>query len=82
MARQAVRLNSLSEIALTKLDVLDEFDEIKVCVAYEHNGVRYEHMPFHQSVLHEVTPIYETVPGLADGSHLGEPHRRDADGGT
>ncbi len=35
MARQAVRLNSLSEIALTKLDVLDEFDEIKVCVAYD-----------------------------------------------
>jgi adenylosuccinate synthase len=35
MARQAVRLNSLTEIALTKLDVLDTFDEIKVCVAYE-----------------------------------------------
>ncbi len=63
MARQAVRLNSLTEIALTKLDVLDEFDEIKVCVAYEHDGVRYNHMPFHQSVLHEVTPIYETLPG-------------------
>jgi adenylosuccinate synthase len=63
MARQAVRLNSLTEIALTKLDVLDEFEEIKVCVAYEHDGVRYNHMPFHQSVLHEVTPIYETLPG-------------------
>jgi adenylosuccinate synthase len=63
MARQAARVNSLSEIALTKLDVLDEFEEIKVCVAYLHNGVRYEHMPFHQSVLHEVTPIYETLPG-------------------
>jgi adenylosuccinate synthase len=76
MARQAVRLNSLSEIALTKLDVLDDFDEIKVCVAYEHNGVRYEHMPFHQSVLHEVTPIYETVPGwqseLTSVSHIDE----------
>jgi adenylosuccinate synthase len=76
MARQAVRLNSLSEIALTKLDVLDEFDEIKVCVAYEHNGVRYDHMPFHQSVLHEVTPIYETVPGwqsdLTSVSHVNE----------
>jgi len=76
MARQAVRLNSLSEIALTKLDVLDEFDEIKVCVAYEHEGVRYEHMPFHQSVLHEVTPIYETVPGwksdLTSVSHIDE----------
>jgi adenylosuccinate synthase len=74
MARQAVRLNSLTEIALTKLDVLDEFDEIKVCVAYEHDGVRYNHMPFHQSVLHEVTPIYETLPGwkseLTSATHV------------
>ena len=38
MIRQAVRLNSLSEIALTKLDVLDTFETLKVCVAYEHDG--------------------------------------------
>jgi adenylosuccinate synthase len=63
MARQAARLNSLTEIALTKLDVLDTFDEIKVCVAYEANGVRYDYPPYHQSVLHEVTPIYEVLPG-------------------
>jgi adenylosuccinate synthase len=63
MARQAVRLNSLTEIALTKLDVLDKFDEVKVCVAYESRGVRYEYPPFHQSVLHEATPIYETLAG-------------------
>jgi len=62
MARQASRLNSLTEIALTKLDVLDTFDEIKVCVAYEANGVRYDYPPYHQSVLHEVTPIYESCP--------------------
>ncbi|MGC8498765.1 MAG: adenylosuccinate synthase [Acidimicrobiales bacterium] len=63
LARQARRLNSLTEIALTKLDVLDAFDEIKVCVAYEAGGRRYEYPPYHQSVLHEVTPIYETLPG-------------------
>ena len=63
MARQAARLNSLSEIALTKLDVLDAFDEIKVCVGYEADGVRYDHPPYHQSVLHEVTPVYETLEG-------------------
>jgi adenylosuccinate synthase len=63
MARQATRLNSLTEIALTKLDVLDTLDEIKVCVAYEAEGVRYEYPPYHQSVLHDVTPVYETVPG-------------------
>jgi adenylosuccinate synthase len=63
MARQAARLNSLTEIALTKLDVLDTLDEIKVCVGYEANGVHYDHPPYHQSVLHEVTALYETFPG-------------------
>jgi adenylosuccinate synthase len=63
MARQAARLNSLTEIALTKLDVLDTLDEIKVCVGYEANGERFDFPPYHQSVLHEVTPIYETLPG-------------------
>ncbi len=48
---------------LTKLDVLDKFDEIKVCVGYLHDGVRYDYVPFHQSVLHDVTPIYETLRG-------------------
>jgi adenylosuccinate synthase len=63
MARQAARLNSLSEIALTKLDVLDTLEEIKVCVGYDAGGVRYDYPPYHQSVLHEVTPIYEVLPG-------------------
>jgi len=63
MARQAVRLNSLSEIALTKLDVLDTLPTLKVCVAYEADGVRYDHLPYHQSVLHRVTPVYEELPG-------------------
>ena len=63
MMRQAVRLNSLSEVALTKLDVLDTFDTVKVCVAYEANGERFTHPPYHQSVFHQVTPIYEELPG-------------------
>jgi len=63
MMRQAVRLNSLSEIALTKLDVLDTFETLRVCVAYEHGGTRYRHLPYHQSVLHDVTPVYEELPG-------------------
>ena len=63
MARQAARLNSLSEIALTKLDVLDTLSEIQVCVGYEAGGVRYDYPPYHQSVLHDVVPIYETLPG-------------------
>ena len=63
MLRHAVRLNSLTEVALTKLDVLDVFDTLKVCVAYEADGVRYDHVPYHQSVLHKVTPVYEELPG-------------------
>jgi adenylosuccinate synthase len=76
MMRQAVRLNSLSEIALTKLDVLDSFETVKVCVAYEIDGTRYEHMPYHQSVLHKVTPIYQELPGwktdLTEATRLGD----------
>jgi adenylosuccinate synthase len=63
MVRQAVRLNSLSEIAITKLDILDNFETLKVCVAYDNDGIRYDHVPYHQSVLHDVTPIYEELAG-------------------
>jgi adenylosuccinate synthase len=63
MMRHAVRLNSLSEIALTKLDVLDALDTVKVCVAYEVDGVRHDQLPYHQSDLHKATPVYEEMPG-------------------
>jgi adenylosuccinate synthase len=63
MARQAVRLNSLSELAVTKLDILDTLDVVKICVAYEHEGQKLTSMPYHQSVLHDVTPVYEELPG-------------------
>src|ERR1700683_1743916 len=63
MLRQAVRLNSMTEVALTKLDVLDTFETVKVCVAYEADGIRYTHLPYHQSTFHNVTPIYEELPG-------------------
>ena len=63
MMRQAVRLNSLSEVAVTKLDILDTFETLKVCVAYDVNGERHEHLPYHQSDLHAAKPIYEELPG-------------------
>jgi adenylosuccinate synthase len=66
MLRHAVRLNSLSELAITKLDVLDAFDEVKVCVAYEVDGQRLTHLPDNQSVLHRVQPVYETFPGWGE----------------
>ena len=63
MLRHAVRLNSLSELAVTKLDVLDTLDTVKVCVAYEVDGERHEHLPYHQSVLHKARPVYAEFPG-------------------
>ena len=50
-------------MALTKLDVLDTFETVKVCVAYEADGERFTHLPYHQSTFHKVTPVYEELPG-------------------
>lgn len=63
MLRHAVRLNSISEIALTKLDVLSALAQVKLCVAYEYDGERITTVPYHQSVLHRVRPVYEELPG-------------------
>lgn len=63
IANYAARVNGLTDIALTKLDVLSEFDTIKVCVAYECDGVRYTTVPEHQSVFHHAVPVYEELPG-------------------
>jgi adenylosuccinate synthase len=76
MMRHAVRLNSLSELAITKLDVFDGLDTVKMCVAYEHEGRRMDQMPYHQTVLHHVKPIYQEMPGwktvLAGCREIGE----------
>jgi adenylosuccinate synthase len=63
MLRQAVRLNSLTDIFLTKLDILSPLATLKVCVAYDIDGERVEHMPYHQSDLHKAVPVFEELPG-------------------
>lgn len=63
MGRYAQRINGVTDFALTKLDNYDGLDEIKVCVAYEVNGVRHDEMPVSQSDFHHAVPIYETLPG-------------------
>jgi len=63
MLRQAVRLNSLTDIFLTKLDILDPLESVKVCVAYEVEGRRLSGMPYHQSDLHKAVPVYEELAG-------------------
>ncbi|MCP4024015.1 MAG: adenylosuccinate synthase [Desulfobacteraceae bacterium] len=61
--RNAARLNSLTGIALTKLDVLDDLDEIKICTGYEYKGKSINDFPAQISVLSQCTPVYETHPG-------------------
>ena len=63
MLRHATRVNSLSEIALTKLDVLDTFEEVKVCVAYRIDGEVVRHYPDTVERLASVEPVYETLAG-------------------
>ena len=76
MLRYAVRVNSLTELAVAKLDVLDALDTLKICVAYDNDGERHEWMPYHQSVLHRATPIYEELPGW-ESDLTGATHRDD-----
>lgn len=61
--RYAAELNGFNSVALTKLDVLDALDEIKVCVGYEIDGERIDTFPAVSQDLQKIKPIYETLPG-------------------
>ena len=63
VGRYAVRINGLDCLAVTKLDVLDGLDEIKVCVAYELDGKRCKELPSNAQQFAKCKPIYETLPG-------------------
>ncbi len=63
LVRQAVALNGINGIALTKLDVLDGLEEIKVCVGYELDGKRIDYLPASQGAQARVVPVYETLEG-------------------
>ena len=63
VARYAVEVNGLTDVALTKLDVLGAVDTIKICVAYEADGKRYDYVPEQQTAFHHAKPIYEEMPG-------------------
>ncbi|HWN21435.1 MAG TPA: adenylosuccinate synthase [Gaiellaceae bacterium] len=65
--RYAVRLNGITSLALTKLDVLSVFDELKVCVRYRlPDGTETPNFPAHQSDFHHCEPVLETVPGWGE----------------
>ncbi|MBT4138444.1 MAG: adenylosuccinate synthase [Candidatus Latescibacteria bacterium] len=59
----ARRINGLSSMAVTRVDILDELEEIKICTHYERNGQRVDHFPGDLNVLAECKPVYETLPG-------------------
>ncbi|UCC62736.1 MAG: adenylosuccinate synthase [Anaerolineae bacterium] len=63
MLRYAARINDLTEVCITKLDILTGLEELKICVAYDYRGRRLEHLPSEAEVLAECRPIYETLPG-------------------
>jgi adenylosuccinate synthase len=63
IARYASRVNGLTDLFLTKLDVLSAWDRIPVCVAYDIDGERVEELPMTQTGFHHAKPIYEYLPG-------------------
>ncbi|MCM8730519.1 adenylosuccinate synthase [Hephaestia sp. GCM10023244] len=63
LVRQSVAVSGVTGIALTKLDVLDGFDEVKICVGYRLNGAELDYFPAHYADQAAVEPIYETIEG-------------------
>ena len=74
--RQAVRVNSISGICLTKLDVLDGLDEVKICVGYVHADGSDAGIPMHSDDFKNITPVYESMPGWSDVT-VGAQHLAD-----
>ena len=68
MVRQAVKIGGIDGIALTKLDVLDGLDELKVCVGYRIGGESYRYLPASAALQAEVEPVYESLDGWQDST--------------
>ncbi len=68
MTRQAIKVGGIDGIALTKLDVLDGMDALKVCVGYRYRGAALDHLPASPHVQAGVEPVYETLEGWADST--------------
>jgi adenylosuccinate synthase len=65
-ARYAARLNTLTEMVVTKLDVLSSFDRVKICVAYSYKDARYDVFPEHQTIFNKCEAVYEELPGWGE----------------
>ena len=63
LVRQTIKVSGINGIALTKLDVLDELDEIKMCIGYKLNGKKLDYLPAASEDQFNIMPIYKTFPG-------------------
>ena len=68
VVRYANRINGLDATAVTKLDVLDRLDEIKICTHYDYHGQRIDEFPGDLSILEQCRPVYQTFPGWRDST--------------
>jgi adenylosuccinate synthase len=66
LVRQTCTTSGVTGIALTKLDVLDGFEELKICVGYDLDGERIDHLPMAAAQQARVTPVYETIEGWSE----------------
>jgi adenylosuccinate synthase len=66
LVRQTVKTSGVDGLALTKLDILDGFDEVKVCVAYRLDGREIDYLPAGEQAQSRVEPVYETIEGWKD----------------
>ena len=68
LVRQSMAVSGVTGIALTKLDVLDGLDEIRICTGYRLRGELLDHLPAHSLDQAEVEPVYETIPGWQEST--------------
>ncbi|MGL3148868.1 adenylosuccinate synthase [Microbacterium sp. A82] len=66
ITRYATRINGITDLVLTKLDILTGLEQIPVCVAYDVDGERFDDVPVNQSAFHHAKPIYENFPGWTE----------------
>ncbi|NEK92364.1 MAG: adenylosuccinate synthase, partial [Xanthomonas euvesicatoria] len=67
--KRAVAINGISGLCITKLDVLDGMEKLKVCIAYEYRGKRTEYAPLDAQGWEECTPVYLEFPGWTENTH-------------
>jgi adenylosuccinate synthase len=68
LVRQAIKVSGITGIALTKLDILDGFEKLKICVGYDYNGQKLDYLPSSQDIQAQVKPIYEEIDGWTDST--------------